>query len=99
MMGIPTAAMGVMEIVRGPTMSAVTQFSSVQRRATMAMQLMTSNGCSALCQREGSCGDGIIQPLFEVCDDGLPMPVAPVTLIAPVSVPGQSAAMVRLVRN
>ena len=36
----------------------------------MAMPLDDGNGCSAACQREGSCGDGILQPLFEVCDDG-----------------------------
>ena len=51
-----------------PIMSAVTQFSSVQSRATTVMQLMTP--VIQHRQREGSCGDGIIQPLFEVCDDG-----------------------------
>ncbi len=28
------------------------------------------NGCSAACQRVGTCGDGIVQVLFERCDDG-----------------------------
>ncbi|MEC9465419.1 MAG: hypothetical protein VX834_06530, partial [Myxococcota bacterium] len=28
------------------------------------------NGCSADCQSNSICGDGIVQPLFEYCDDG-----------------------------
>ena len=36
----------------------------------MATRTDDGNGCSTVCQRDGVCGDGIVQPLFEVCDDG-----------------------------
>ena len=30
----------------------------------------TGNGCSAECQKNNTCGDGILEPIFETCDDG-----------------------------
>ncbi|MBI5511365.1 MAG: DUF1566 domain-containing protein [Deltaproteobacteria bacterium] len=30
----------------------------------------SGTGCSATCQRAGSCGDGTVQSLYEQCDDG-----------------------------
>ncbi len=30
----------------------------------------TLNGCSAACRRNNTCGDGVLEDVFEVCDDG-----------------------------
>ena len=99
MMGIPTAATGVMEIVPAPIMSVVTRFSSVQRPATTVMQLMTE----MVVQHFASGKVAVVMVSFSHSLRSAMMvsrmPVVAVTLIAPVSVPGQSAAMVRLVRN
>ena len=30
----------------------------------------TGNGCSSDCQKNNTCGDGVLEAIFEICDDG-----------------------------
>ena len=42
----------------------------------------TGNGCTSQCRKNSVCGDGIVQSVFEACDDGLQMLVVAVMPIA-----------------